>query len=325
MRSALASLIATGALLAALSFAVRAEDAPYPARPIRLIVPTTPGSPPDLVARLIGEKLTARLGQPVVYENRPGASGIVGLEAVARSKPDGHTLGAIAMPYVVNATLVPHMPYDMEKDLAPVALIDWSYNILVVPSGSAVKSIPDLIAAAKTKPGSLKFSSGGNGTPGHLAGELLKRETGIDIAHIPYKGAAAPVVALLAGDVDMTFGAVGVLSPHLKGGKVHALATPAPHRIAAFPEVPTFAELGYKGIEIRDWQGFVAPAGTPSAIIEHLSSEIAEAASMPDVKARLEVLGMEPAFAGPQPFATHLHDELNRWRALVRDAGIKPD
>lgn len=297
----------------------------YPNKPIKLIVPTTPGSPPDLVARVIGEKLTPMLGQPVLVENRPGTGGIIGLEAVSRSAPDGYMLGVISMPYVVTPSLVGQMPYDIERDLAPVSLVVWAYAILAVPATSTARSVADLVALAKAQPGALKFSSGGNGTPPHLAGELFKRAAGVNIIHIPYKGAPAGVSGLLAGDVDMMIGATGALSPHLKSGKLRALATAAPHRIAAYPELPTLVELGYSGVEIRDWQGIVAPAGTPGELIARLHAEIAKAAAMPDVKQRFERFGMEAAGAGPEEFRAEIRSELRRWAKVVHDAGIKPD
>jgi len=321
-RTAFIPMIAAALALAPV---VAHAQASYPAKPIRFIVPTTPGSPPDLVARVIAEKLAPELGQHVVVENRPGTGGIIGLEAVAKSAPDGYTLGVISMPYVVTPSLVARMPYDIERDLAPVGLVVWAYPLVAVRSASPANSISDLVNLAKAKPGALKFSSGGNGTPPHLAGELFKRAAGVDLAHIPYKGAPAGVAALLAGDVDLMIGATGALSPHLKSGKLRALATAGPHRIAAYPELPTLGELGYREVEIRDWQGVVAPAGTPKDLIARLHAEIAKAAAMPEVKQRFERFGMEVADLGPEEFGTHIRSELRKWTKVVRDAGIKPD
>lgn len=319
------TLIAVAGLVFAPLLARGEERASYPRKSIRLIVPSAPGSPPDLVGRVIGEKLAAALGQSIVVDNRSGATGIIGLEAVAKSAADGYTLGVIGMPFIVIASLVAKMPYDTEKDLAAVAQVSWHYHVLAVPAGSTAKSVADLIAAAKAKPGALKFSSGGNGTPAHLAGEFFKREASLSILHVPYKAAPAAVVAMLSGDVDMMIGSVGVLSTHIKAGKLRALATPAPQRIAAYPELPTFVELGYPGVQIRDWLGVVAPAGTPKNVIARLHAEIAKATMMPDVKQRLEGLGMEAASAGPEQFAAHIRSEIQRWSKLVRDTGIKAD
>ena len=319
-------LTAVSALaLAPLSAAQAAETASYPARPIRIIAPSTPGGPPDLIARFIGEKLAGALGQTAIVENRPGAGFTIGLNAVAKSTPDGYTLGILHMPATVTPSLTTTMPYNTEKDLAPVSLVAWSYNILAVSAGSPVKSLADLVATAKARPGTLKFSSAGNGTPAHLAGELLKREAKIDIIHIPYKGAAAAAVAVLQGDIDMMIGAAGVLTPHIKSGKLRALATPAPQRFSAYPELPTFVELGYPGVQIREWLGVVAPAGTPKALIERLHREIAKTLILPEIKQRFALLGMEPAALGPTEFAVHIRSELQRWAKFVRDAKIESD
>jgi len=302
-----------------------ASDAAYPARPIRLVVPSAPGSPPDFVARVVGEKLTFALGQPVVIENRTGASGIIGLQAVAAAAPDGYTLAILGMPHTVVPSLVASMPYDTERDLAAVGLINWNSHVLAVPAGSSIKSVPELIAAAKARPGSLRFSSGGNGTPAHLAFELLKREAQIDVTHVPYKAAPAAAQALLAGEVDAMVGTQGSLAPQVKAGKLRALATPAPQRLASYPELPTFTELGYAVIQLRDWQGVVAPAGTPREVILRLNGEIVKVTALPEVRQRLEAVGMEVAGLGPDEFAAHIRRELRRWGELTRAAGIKAD
>ncbi len=298
--------------------------ASYPTKPIKIIAPGPPGSPPDVVARIIGERLAAPLGQPVVIENRPGTNGIIGLHALAKSAPDGYTLGIISMPIVVTPSLVAQMPYDIERDFAPVSLVVWNYQILAVPAASPAKSVADLVSAAKAKPGALKFSSAGYGTPPHLAGELFMRETGVKLTHIPYKGALEQVAALLAGDVDMMIGAAGAISPHVKSGKLRALATPAPRRIAAYSDLPTLVELGY-GLEMRDWLGVLAPAATPKDLIARLQAEITKATTTPELKQRFEALGMEVADVKPEEFGAHIHSETKRWGKVVRDAGIKPD
>jgi len=301
------------------------QAASYPDRPIRVIVPSSPGSPADLVGRVIGEKLATAFGQPLVFDNRPGATGVIGLETVAKSAANGYTLGVIAMPHAVIPSLVRKMPYDTQKDLAPVALVTWSYNVLVARTGSTLKSLGELVAVAKAKPGAISFSSGGNGTPSHLAGELLKRVAGIELTHVPHKGPAPAIVAVLTGDVDMNIGTVGALSPHIKAGKLHPLAASSPQRLAAHPDLPTFGELGYPGVQIRDWQGFIAPAGTPKAVIDRVHAEITRAIAMPDIKVRLDGFGMEIVGAGPEAFAEHIRSEMERWGKLVRDAGIRAD
>ena len=304
---------------------VAGETGRYPERTIRLIVPTVPGTPPDTVARIIGDRLAHKLGQAVVVENRPGAIGTIGLNAVARSAPDGYTLGMIALPYIVAPALLRHVPYDTERDLAPVTLVAWNYAVLAVRADSKFDSVEHLIRAAKAQPRSLSYSSNGNGTPSHLAAELFKREAGIEAVHVPYKGAVAAVTALLAGEVDFGFAASEALLPQVRSGKLRALATDAPHRLVAFADVPTMTELGFPHVDISDWQGIVAPAGTPRPIIDRLNEAIANALSDAQIRGRLESFGMEPAALGAHRFAQHLRVEIERWSHLVRDAHISAD
>jgi tripartite-type tricarboxylate transporter receptor subunit TctC len=327
MKCALVLIAAAVALLGPPGPARSQEPAAYPARPIRIIVPTVPGAPPDAVARLVSERLAPALGQPVIVENRPGAIGTIGLHAVAKAVPDGYTLGLIASPFVAAPSLLAKVPYDTERDLAPVTLVDRHYSILVVPAGTTVHSVADLVARAKAAPGTLKFSSAGNGTPPHLAGELFKRETGTDIVHVPYKGALANVVAVLSGEVDMTFAATGAGAPHIRSGKLRALATlaPAQTRIAGFPDLPTLAELGYAGVQVTGWEGIVAPRGTPPAVVERLHSAIAKIVAEPEVRRRFDAIGMEAAGDGPELLAAQIHSGLRMWTRLVREAGIQAD
>ena len=299
------------------------EPGAYPERPIRLILPSTPGSPPDLVGRVIGEKLSLALGQPVVFENRPGATGIIGLEVVVRAPADGYTLGVLASPHVVMASLVRTAPFDVEKDLTPIVLVDWTYNILAVPQGSSLKSVADLIAVAKERPGALKFSSGGKVTPSHLAGELFGHEAGVSFTHVPYKGSPEAVLALLSGQVDFSIAPTGALSAQIKAGKVRALATNAPHRLARYQEIPTFAEVGYPTVMIRDWQGIVGPAGVPKAVVDRLYDEVSKIVGAPDVRQRLEGFGMEVADLGPSEFGAGIREERSRWNRLVRDGVLQ--
>ncbi|MFM9883348.1 MAG: Bug family tripartite tricarboxylate transporter substrate binding protein [Burkholderiales bacterium] len=312
------------AALAATVLIALPTEAAYPDRPIKLIVPAVPGTAPDVLSRLISDRLGNALGQPVVVENRPGAIGTIGLSAVAKSAPNGYTLGVLNVPYIVAPNLLAQMPFDIERDLQPVSLMAWNYGVLVVPAASPVHSMADLVSIAKHKPGDLKFSSPGNATPPHLAVEFFKRAAGIDLTHIPYKGAAAAVAALLAGDVDIYFASPGVIAQLVKAGKLRTLATAAPRRLIGHPELPTFAELGY-AVEVSDWQGLVAPAGTPVEVIARLHAEITKILADPDMRARLQVLGMEPGDLGPQQFAPHVQSELTRWGKLVREAGIKAD
>jgi len=295
----------------------------YPVKPIKLFVSTGPGAPPDVMARLLADKLAGSLGQPVVVENRPGASGTIGMNAVAKAPPDGYTLGIFSMGYTTAPSLIAKMPYDTERDLTPVTMLARDSNLLVVPSSSSAKSVAELVAAAKAKPGFLKFASGGNSTPAHLAGELFKRETGVDITHIPYKTPAGGAAAVLTGEVDLMFGATVAVASHLKSGKLRVLAASTPQRLPAYPDVPTLVELGYPNVVISNWSGIVAPAGTPKDIVERLHLEIQKVLALQEIKQRLEGLGVEASPARPEEFAALMRSELQRWNKVVRDAGIK--
>ncbi len=295
----------------------------WPSKPIRLYVSTGPGAPPDVMARLLAEKLVLSLGQPVIVENRPGGSGSIGMNAVAKAPPDGHTIGIFSMGYTTAPSMVAQMPYDTERDLAPVTMLARDSNLLVVPAGSPAKSVAELVALAKAKPGHLKFASGGNSTPAHLAGELFKREAGIDIVHIPYKTPPAGAAAVLSGEVDMMFGATVAVTPHIKSGRERVLATSTPKRLPAFPDVPTLVELGYPNVVVSNWSGIVAPAGTPKEIVERLHTEIQKILALPEVLKRLEGLGVEASPARPEEFGALIRSELKKWNKVVRDAGIK--
>jgi tripartite-type tricarboxylate transporter receptor subunit TctC len=318
--------IATAALFA-LSFGLCAKERmPYPERPIRLIVPTTPGGPPDVVAREIGAKIGAALGQPVIVDNRPGASGAIGLETLAKAPPDGHTLGAIGMPFIaITPRLLPRLPYSTERDFALITLVAWNYNILAVPVTSPITSVAQLVAVAQAKPGLFRYSSGGSGTPAHLTSELLKREAAIDMLHVPYKGAPAAVSAVVAKEVDMIIGATGALTPHLSAGRLRALATPAPTRIQAYPDLPTFAELGYSKVVFRDWQAIFAPKGTPTHVMDRLRAEISKAMAASSSRQRLEALGMEVASIDPQQALRRIQADIHQVGQLITEMRLKPD
>jgi tripartite-type tricarboxylate transporter receptor subunit TctC len=323
MRNAV-KLICAAACAAIAMVARPVEASGYPDRPIKLIVPTVPGTVPDVLSRLIGDRLATVLGQPLVIENRPGAIGTIGLNAVAKALPNGYTLGVLTVPYIIAPRLLAQVPYDTERDLAPVTLVAWNYTLLAVPIASPVRSVADLVNLAKVKPGELKFSSPGNATPPHLAGELFERAAGIDLVHIPYKGASASTTALATGEVDMGFASPGVIAQYVKAGKLRTLATAAPRRLAAYPDLPTLRELGY-AVEISDWQGIVVPAGTPKDVIATLHAAITKVIAAEDFKQRLDTLGMEVGGIGPAEYAAHIHNEIQRWGKLVRDAGIKAD
>lgn len=320
----MAALLVTTLLLPGAEAAVTATPADYPSKPIRIIATAPPGSPPDVIARLVGERLGAALGQPVVVENKPGAVGTIGLHAVARAPADGYTFGVLAMPALLAPSLLPSMPYDLQKDLAPVGQVVWASNVLVVSSASKLLSLADVVKTGRDKPNELTYASGGNGTPAHLAAALLALRSGLQLRHVPYRGAPEGVAAVMAGQVDMMFAAAGAALPHVKSGKLRALATSAPTRLASAPEVPTVAELGFEGFEIRDWQGIVAPAGTPEAIVQRVAAELRLLAAMPDVKARLSAMGMDAVEqGGPEAFGALIGTEAVRWSRVVREAGIR--
>ncbi len=319
-RTALLCVTALAVIALLASPAARA----YPDRPIKLIAPAAPGTVPDVLSRLIGERLSRALAQPVVVENRPGAIGTIGLGAVAKSVPNGYTLGVLTVPYIVAPSLIAQMPFDIERDLVPVTLIARNYNVLVVPAASSIRSIAELIDTARARPDGLKYSSPGNATPPHLAAEFFKRAAGIELTHIPYKGVAPAIAALLAGDVDIYLASPGVVAGHVQAGKLRPLATSAPRRLVALPDLPTLTELGY-AVDVSDWQGIVVPAGTPRDIVARLHAEIVRIVAEPDFRARLQTLGMEPGELGPDQFALHVKSELARWGKLVRDARIKAD
>ena len=307
------------------AFATQSLSATFPDHPIRIIVPTTAGSIPDQVARWLGERLTSELGQPVVIENRPGAGGAIGLDAVAKAAPDGYTLGVQTLPFVIAPLLNTQTPYDTERDLATVTLVNWSFNVLVVPATSSARSVAELVALAKTKSGGLTYSSPGTGTPPHLVLTLFAQSTGISLLHAPYKGGPASLTAVLSGDVDLTTAGTAQIEQPLKVGRLRALAATSPRRIPAFPNLPTLVEQGYAGVELSDWQGIVTAAGTPRLIIDRLHAAITRVMGRPETRQSLAAMGMEPAGLGPDQFAAYQRAEIDKWRAVAKAARMTAD
>lgn len=326
MKSTYVVLSTLSALIALPAGADTPAPRDYPARAIRLIVPSTPGSPPDLGARVVCDRLASSLGKPIVVENRPGATGTIGLAEIAKAPADGYTIGVLGMPYTVSPNLYPKLAYDTARDLAPVRQILWSSQLLVVGSRSSWRSLDDLVVAAKASPGKLTFSSGQPGVPSHLVGEMLKLRAGVDIRAIPFKGAMEGLAAVAGGQTDFMFAPVGGATGLLKSGKLRPLAAATPTRFPAYPEVPTMAEVGYPGFDVRDWNGIVAPAGTPREIIARLASEVRGATADPLVKERLAAISMEPALdSSPEQFGALIRAELERWAKFVRDTGMRID
>ena len=303
-----------------------AAQAAWPTKPITVVVPFATGGNTDTLARLIGQKLSTALGQPVVVENKPGAGGNIGSTFVAQAKPDGHTiLGGTISSHAINPSLYPKMPYDAVKSFEPVVLIGASPLVLTVAANTPHQSIQDVIAAARAKPGDIAFASAGNGTSQHLAGELLNSTAGIKLMHVPYKGSGPAVTDVVAGHVPVMFDTVLVVGSHVKAGKLRALAVASPKRSASLPDVPTVAEGGVSGFEVASWQAIFAPAGTPKDIVRRLNTEIAQIMKMPDIQARMAELGFEPAGGPPEELAELQRNDLVKWAKVVREAGIKPE
>lgn len=301
-----------------------ATPSAWPSKPIRLIVPIPPGSPPDVVARIFGEQLVAALGQPIVVDNRTGAIGTIGLNTVAKATPDGYTFGVRSQGNLLAPSLLSSVPFDMVADLAPVIQTNWQSHLLVVRASSPWKSVKDIVAQAKSPPGRVTFASGGNATPAHLSGEFFKRHAGIDILHVPFKGAPEGVTAVIGGDVDLMFAATPAAGPHIQSGRLRALATPAPRRLPTFSDVPTMVELGYAGVEIRSWVGLVAPRATPKVIIDRMVSEIAKIGALPDIRERFAILGLEAAAeGGSEAFGILIRADFARWSKVAHDAGLR--
>jgi tripartite-type tricarboxylate transporter receptor subunit TctC len=297
--------------------------AQYPAKPIHLVVPFAPGGSTDIFARLIAERAQGPLGQPVVVENRAGAAGNIGAEAVARAAPDGHTLlMATTGVMAINNALYRNMTYDAAKDLEPVLFVASITNVLIVPTDSPARSVAELIAAAKKEPGKLSFASSGAGSSTHMSAELFKALSGTDILHIPYKGSGQALPDLMAGRVSMMFenapGAVG----HIRSGKVRALAQTGLKRSASLPDLATVAESGVPGYESLSWSGIAAPAGTPRAVIERLNKDLNAVLAAPEMRQKLADQGAEAVGGAPEVFARHIGAEREKWSRLIREKNI---
>jgi tripartite-type tricarboxylate transporter receptor subunit TctC len=307
-----------------LSGAARAET--YPARPVKIVVPFPAGGSNDIIARILAQKLSERTGQQFVVENRGGAGGNLGAEAVAKSSPDGYTLLVTAPPpLTTNAALYKSLPFDPAKDFAPVALLATVPIVLMVNPALPVKSVQELVALAKSKPGTLNFGSSGIGSTNHLAGELLKRMTDIDIVHVPYKGAAPAMNDLIAGHIPMMFDNMPAVLPQVQGGSVRAIAVAGASRATALPDVPTVAEQGVPGFEAFAWFGMVAPAQTPGAVLETLQREVAAILKMPDVQKRFAELGADPGTVTGAAFGKFLAEDSAKWTKIIQAAGASAE
>ena len=298
----------------------------FPSRPITIVIPFPPGGISDNSTRVIAQKASAGLGQPIVIENRPGAGGQIGADAVKGAKPDGHTLFLANIgSHGINQSLYSKLSYDPTKDFEPITILFSSPNLLVVPASSPVKSMAELIAYAKTKPGKASYGSQSIGSGGHLSGEIVKAKNGLDLVHVPYKGSAPVLTDLVAGRIDFLFDPITTALPFVKDGKLRALAITSDKRSPLVPDVPTLAELGYVGYDVNPWFGLAAPAGTPRPIIDRLNAEFAKATNDPEVVKRLADQGIEAMSMTPEQFAAFIRSETARWTEVVKISGAKAD
>lgn len=297
----------------------------YPVKPVRIVVPYAPGGGVDIVARAVGQELTKRLGQTILVENRTGAGGNVGSDAVAKAAPDGYTLLMASPANTINPSLYTKMPYDPMRDLVPIALIGSVPTVLIANRSLPVQNVKQLVALAKSQPGAVIYGSGGSGTTEHLAGEMFKSAAGVDMLHVPYKGGAQVMTDLLGGQIALTFvNQLGAL-PHINAGKVKALAVASVERSAALPQVPTFAESGYPEFRISVWWGIMGPAGMPKELVTQLNREIVAALASPEMKERLQTLSARPIGGTPEQFTKFFADETARWARVVKASGARVD
>jgi tripartite-type tricarboxylate transporter receptor subunit TctC len=291
-----------------------------------MVSPWPPGGSNDTFSRLIAGRLSEAFGQPVVVDNRPGATGTLGVGQVARAPADGYTIVMGSSPtHATAAAIYPSLTYDPVRDFAPVTMVGTVSNVLVVHPSVPVRTVKELIALAKEKPGSLTFSSSGNGSSQHLSGEMFKVMTGVDMLHVPYKGAAPAIADILAGHVKLGFHNMPDVVPHLKSGGLRAIAVTAAKRAAALPEIPTIAEAGVPGYSAEVWFGVFAPAGTPRPVVDRLHSEISKSLTDKEIKGKLEALGNEASGMGPDQFSDYVRNEVARWAGIVEKAGVKKE
>jgi len=320
------TLSKTLATLAALACTGIAFGQSYPAKPIKVIVSYPAGGANDIVARTVGQKLKDLIGASIVVENRGGAGGTIGADIAAKAPADGYTLLMAAGAHALAPSLYAKLPYDIVKDFAPISLAAKSTYLLVIRPGVPANSVAELIALARSKPGRLNYASSGIGAPPHLAGEMFNTLAKVQITHVAYKGDSPVITDMLGGHVDLTFIAVSAVSPHIKSGKLKALAVTSAQRTSVLPELPTIAEAGgLKDYDISTWWGLLAPAGTPQEVVSLLSGAMAKIAAMPDIKESFGALGIEPAANTPGQFAAFIQAEMQKFAKLAKLAGVKPE
>jgi tripartite-type tricarboxylate transporter receptor subunit TctC len=313
------------ALAALLVLSTNAFAQAFPARPIRLIVPYPPGGATDIMARAIGQKLGEAYGQQVVIDNRGGGGQTIGTDLVAKAPPNGYTLLLASVTHSINPGLHRKLPYDSVRDFAAVSQLGSGPNVVVSHPSVAARSIPDLIALAKAQPGKLNYASSGTGSGGHLAAELFKSMAGVNMIHVPYKGGGPAYVDLIAGQVELMFTSPVPTLPHVKTGKLRALATTGAKRSSAMPDLPTVAEAGLKGFEASLWYGILAPAGTPADVVGSLEKEIVRQLQTGDMRERFTSVGVDIVASGSRQFSEHIVVEMKKWLKVIQDAGIRPD
>jgi tripartite-type tricarboxylate transporter receptor subunit TctC len=295
----------------------------FPVRPVRIVVPSTPGGALDILARILAQKLPGRWGQPLVIDNRAGAGGIIGTEIVAKADPDGHTLLVVALGYAANPFLYDRLPYRTPQDFAAITVLASAPNVLVVHPSVAANSVRELIALAKSKPGVLTYATSGVGTSGHLAMELFKRMASVDMIQVPYKGAGASTAAIVAGQVQVLSTALGVAFPHIKSGRLRVLAVTGLKRTAVAPEIPTAAESGLPGYVVDGWFAALAPGRTPMRVVERLQTDITAVYKIPDVAERLNALGFDAGGTTPRETTAFIAGEIAKWGKLIKEIGIR--
>jgi tripartite-type tricarboxylate transporter receptor subunit TctC len=313
----------TSVLFVVPAVSAHAAEAPYPTRPIRIIVPQSPGASTDLTARLMAQKLNDAFKQPVIVDNRPGSSGIAGTEIVARAAPDGYTLMVVASSFSINPALGRKLPYDAIRDFTTVSQLSKFPNMLAAHPSVPVKTLQDVIAMAKAKPGQVSYASAGLATGTHMTAELLKYMTGIELLHVPYKGGGPSMAAAMGGQTQLVISTTVGLLAHVRAGKLKAIALTAAKRSAAAPEIPTFAESGVPGYEHEPWNGMFAPAKLPKAVLAKINAEVARGLNAPDVKPVFDRDGADVVGNKPEEFAVILRSEIDKWSKVAKAAGIK--
>ena len=314
-------LIALGVTLAGIAPAL----AQYPNKPVRLVLPFPPGGGTDTLGRVVGAKLSEALGQQVVIENRPGAGANIGAEVVAKSLPDGYTLLMGNIIHAINVSLYGKLGYDLVRDLAPVSLLASTPNIVVVHPSVPAKSVKELIALAKARPGQLDVASSGSGSSAHLAGELFNNMAGTKMTHVPYKGGGPAVIALIGGEVSVGFATTPSVINHVKSGKLRGLAVTSAQRSPSAPDLPTVSEAGLPGFEVVGWYGLLVPSGTSGGIVSRLHAESVKLLKLPDVKDRLDATGFEPIGTTPEQFGAYIRSEIAKWAKVVKASGVRVD